>query len=131
MPIYQVSVTTSAITLTDVREYIYGGDSVKTMIDSFSTQLAAKPSSLSDITGTLAIAKGGTGATTAAAARTALGAAAASHTHAVADITGTLPISKGGTGATTASAALTNLGVIYSATQPTYQAGAIWLKPVE
>lgn len=60
---------------------------------------------------TIAIGKGGTGATTAAQARTNLGAAAASHTHAVADITGTLPVSKGGTGATTAYTALQALGI--------------------
>lgn len=60
---------------------------------------------------TVAVAKGGTGATTAAQALTNLGAAAASHTHAVADITGTLPVSKGGTGATSAYAALQSLGI--------------------
>lgn len=37
----------------------------------------------------------------------------------------------GGTGAATAAQALKNLGVIYSETEPTYQEGAIWLKPVE
>ena len=37
--------------------------------------------------GTLPVARGGTGATTAAAARTALGAAAASHTHPISDVT--------------------------------------------
>lgn len=60
---------------------------------------------------TVAVAKGGTGATTAEQALTNLGAAPASHTHAVADITGTLPVSQGGTGATTAYAALQALGV--------------------
>lgn len=39
------------------------------------------------VTGTVAVANGGTGATTAAAARTALGAAATSHTHGAADTT--------------------------------------------
>ena len=58
--------------------------------------------------------------------------AAANHTHALdsASITGILPISKGGTNANTAAQALANLGIIYSATEPTYQAGAIWLQPV-
>lgn len=60
---------------------------------------------------TVEVARGGTGATTAEQARTNLGAAAASHTHAVSDITGTLPVSKGGTGATSAYAALQALGV--------------------
>lgn len=49
--------------------------------------------------GTLAIAHGGTGAASASAARTALGAAAASHTHSTTDITsGTLDVARGGTG---------------------------------
>ena len=60
---------------------------------------------------TVTVAKGGTGATTAAQALTNLGAAPASHTHAVGDITGTLPVSQGGTGATTAYAALQALGI--------------------
>lgn len=69
--------------------------------------------------GTLPIARGGTGATSAADARTQLGAAAASHTHGAGDIASgtlgsdrlpTVPVSKGGTGATTAAAALTALG---------------------
>lgn len=42
-----------------------------------------------------------------------------------------LTIGSGGTGASNAADALKNLGVIYSADEPTYQAGAIWLKPVE
>lgn len=65
------------------------------------------------------VANGGTGATTAANARTNLGvtpanigAAAATHKHSAADITsGTLPIARGGTGATTAANARTNLGI--------------------
>ena len=40
------------------------------------------------VTGTLAIANGGTGATSAAAARTALGAAASSHVHSASQVTG-------------------------------------------
>ena len=54
------------------------------------------------ITGTLAIANGGTGATTAANARTNLGAAASSHNHSAANITsGTLSVARGGTGRST------------------------------
>ena len=71
----------------------------------------------------------GAGGVTAAVAGTDY--AAASHTHdASAIVSGTLPINRGGTNATTAAQALANLGVIYSATEPTYQAGAIWLQPV-
>ena len=75
----------------------------------------------SDLSGTLPISKGGTGKTTAADARSALGitpanigAAASSHSHAVGDITGTLPIANGGTGATNAATALKNLGAMSS-----------------
>lgn len=61
--------------------------------------------------GTLPIAQGGTGATSAANARKNLGAASSSHTHGAEDITGTLGIAHGGTGATTAAAARTNLDI--------------------
>ena len=72
--------------------------------------------------GTLPIARGGTGATSASAARTALGitpanigAAATSHNHSASGITsGTLPIARGGTGATTAADARNNLGAAAS-----------------
>ena len=53
----------------------------------------------------LPIANGGTGAKTAAAARTSLGVAAASHNHAADNITsGTLPVGRGGTGVTSSAA---------------------------
>jgi hypothetical protein len=72
---------------------------------------------VADLVGTVAIAQGGTGATTAAAARAALDAAQASD---AASITGgtlnsarlpTVPISKGGTGATTKALAREALGI--------------------
>ena len=65
-----------------------------------------------EITGTLAIEQGGTGATSASQALTNLGAAHVGHLHQLSGmgITGTLPITKGGTGATSASSALSNLG---------------------
>lgn len=93
------------------------------------------------LTDTLPISLGGTGATTAAGARTNLGitpanigAAASSHTHSY------LPLS-GGTisGSLAVSGNITSNGysvytaggnVIYSSTQPTGSAGMIWLKPV-
>lgn len=65
----------------------------------------------SDITsGVIPLDRGGTGATSAADARSKLGAAASSHTHGAGDITGTLAIAHGGTGATTAANARNNLG---------------------
>lgn len=93
----------------------------------------------------LTIAQGGTGATSAASALAALGAAAASHTHTLAalgaaaashshalnDLTGPLSISKGGTGAIAAKAALNNLGVFYADTLPASGTdGQICLVPV-
>ena len=83
--------------------------------------------SFSDISGTVTtsqlptvpINKGGTGATTAATARSNLGitpgnigAAASSHNHSASNITsGTLPLTRGGTGATSASGA--NGSIVY------------------
>ena len=71
--------------------------------------------SSSRVTGTLPLSKGGTGATTAAAARTKLGLGTLATKSAAgldgSDVTGTLPLSKGGTGATTAAAARTKLGL--------------------
>lgn len=67
----------------------------------------------SDInSGTLPVARGGTGGSTAEAARSNLGAAAASHEHNASDINaGTLPIERGGTGADTVEGVLENLGI--------------------
>ena len=92
-----------------------------------SNKLAVKLDA-SSITGTLAISDGGTGATTAAAARTALNVDEAGTDNStnvtLASVTGnyltlsgqqitagTVPVSLGGTGATTAAAARTALGV--------------------
>ncbi len=62
----------------------------------------------------VSIADGGTGATTSAAALSALGAAASGHKHSAADITsGTLPVARGGTGGTSAAAARQSLKVPY------------------
>ena len=64
----------------------------------------------SDRLPTVPVAKGGTGATTAAAALTNLGAAAASHNHAASAITsGTLAVARGGTGVTSNPSMLVDL----------------------
>ena len=73
-----------------------------------------------NVTGTVAIANGGTGATTASAARTALGlgtistqdASNVAITGGSISLTTALPIASGGTGAITAAAARTNLSVV-------------------
>ena len=70
--------------------------------------------------GTLPLAQGGTGATSAAKARENIGAASSSHTHGAGDITGTLGIAHGGTGATTADAAIKNLGAAASSHTHSY-----------
>lgn len=66
-------------------------------------------------TGTLPLSKGGTGAATAAGARTALGLGALATKGSVSlagnDVSGTLPVAKGGTGVTTLAALLTAMGV--------------------
>ena len=66
------------------------------------------PVDLSNVTGTLGVANGGTGATTAEAARTALGLGD------IATQNTPLPVANGGTGATDAANARTNLGAAAS-----------------
>lgn len=130
-----------------VWEYYNGSDWV-----SLSTMNLAS----SQVTGTLPISKGGTGATSDAAARAGLsvpsvaemnaalanyttttdlntalsGKANSSHTHAADDITsGTLPLTRGGTGATTVNGVRqTALDIWVQSTQPAYAAGRIWIK---
>ena len=66
----------------------------------------------SDLSETIPVNKGGTGATDAAGARANLGAAASSHTHPQSDISDTVSVGKGGTGKTshTSNAVLTGNG---------------------
>ena len=75
---------------------------------------------LENLEGTLPISKGGTGATSAAAARTNIQAAKNVHKHNASDIDSgtlssdrfpTIPITKGGTGAADSSKARENLGI--------------------
>ena len=97
---------------------ITNGDSINTALKKLENKINNISSGGTEIELPLSIANGGTGATSASAARTALGitpanigAAASSHNHSAANITsGTLTIARGGTGATTASAARTALG---------------------
>ena len=97
--------------------------------------------SANTLNNTLSIEKGGTGATTAADARTNLeitpaniGAAASSHTHSYLPLSGgTISGSIAVTGNVTSngkSVYTAGGNVIYSSTQPTGSTGMIWLKPV-
>lgn len=122
------TVITNSITSSNVNISSYPTNTVTGNItngDSINTALKKLENKINNISGSgggidlpLSIANGGTGATTASAARTALGitpanigAAASSHNHSASNITsGTLTIARGGTGATSASAARTNLG---------------------
>lgn len=88
--------------------------------------------SSSRVTGTLPLSKGGTGATTAAAARTKLGLGALATKSAVgldgSDVTGTLPLSKGGTGQTTITGILSALGITDYITAHGETNGFTWRK---
>lgn len=79
----------------------------------FGTRVTGNVPLASRVSGTLPIANGGTGATTAAAAWTALGGGSIGKLNSVsltANVSGTLPIANGGTNSTTAAAAWTALG---------------------
>jgi hypothetical protein len=79
------------------------------------------------LTNPLGVAYGGTGGTTAATARTGLGAAASGANSDITSLTGlttALSITQGGTGGITAAAARTNLGLGTSATVNTGTSGA-------
>lgn len=112
--------------------------------------------SASDITsGTLSLARGGTGGTTAATARTSLdvysqaeadallaakatttalnsglaGKSDTNHTHPAGDITsGTLSVARGGTGVTSLTALLQALNIYVQTSQPAYAANRVWIK---
>ena len=77
------------------------------------------------VSGTISIARGGTGASTAAAALKNLGAAAADHTHENSGLGSDviIPIEQGGTNATDAEGALANLGA--APVEHTHSAGEI------
>ena len=86
----------------------------------------------SRVTGTLPLSKGGTGATTAAAARTKLGLGTLATKSAVgldgSDVTDTLPVSKGGTGKTTIAGILSALGISDYITAQGETNGFTWRK---
>lgn len=81
-----------------------GDYSVSQITGAASSGANSDITSLSGLTTALSVEQGGTGATTAADARTSLGLGSVASEN-------ILPITKGGTGATTAGAARTNLGL--------------------
>lgn len=112
-------------------------DAIKRMNSKRDALLAVEGGSattnLNNVTGTLAIASGGTGATDAATARANLDAAAATHTHDYAASNHThTPASIGAAASTHTHSEYYPISYfIYSSTQPTgTAAGQIWLKPV-
>jgi hypothetical protein len=88
---------------------------------TFSNQIQGSVSGTStNVTGVVGISNGGTGSTTSAGARTALGAASSGANSDITSLSGlTTPLSvgQGGTGATTAAGARTSLGLGSAATQ--------------
>mgnify|MGYP003318295348 CR=1 FL=1 len=104
-----------AADVAEIRRYLFRlTDTINRELDALSADIADKLKGFereekqdSSPEGVIPIDSGGTGATTAQAARTNLGAAAASHNHSATDITsGTLPAARGGTGAGSVTAAL-------------------------
>lgn len=153
IPLYRITQANNVLTLTDVRTFTYNSVEMNNQIAAMSAQFAGKSDvghkhSGADITsGVVPITYGGTGATTAANARTNLGITPANigaatsnhnhsgtyapytHYHSAANITsGVLPIARGGTGADNAPTALENLGIVFSSTEPAEY--VIWLKPI-
>lgn len=147
IPLYSCLVVNgSTITLEDERVFTYSASAVQAAIADLISGKAntSHTHTGSSLSTPVPISRGGTGASTATAALSALGAARSGHTHDGSVLTGTVPVAKGGTGATSAAQALTNLGAaatvhthlptncgfIYSETQPEDVAvGSVWLKP--
>jgi hypothetical protein len=132
---------------TPAEEIALGVDTAKKAVELWLGGSWIELTTLANMSGTLAIGKGGTGATSASAARAALGAAASSHTHDWSQITGepstyppsshnhsadditsgALPPEHGGTGATTVKAALQALGIYVQPTAPAHKKGRVWI----
>lgn len=143
-----LSLVASAVKLATTRNLAFTGDATGTLSfdgsGDVSTALTLSPTGVTAGTFTrvtvdakgrvtagqasaLAVANGGTGSTSAANARTALGAAASGANSDITSITAlstALSLSQGGTGATSASAARTSLGLGTAAVANTGTSGA-------
>jgi microcystin-dependent protein len=119
-PRFNADNTVSALNAADFRTAIgagTGGGSVTSVTGTSPISVATGTSTPVISLGTVPVANGGTGATTAAAARTGLGAAASGANSDITSLTGLstdLSVAQGGTGASTAAAARTNLAAAAS-----------------
>lgn len=131
---YFTGASTAAVTpLTALARTLLSGASTAAMQGTLGLGSLATLNSVSlttNVTGTLPLANGGTGAVDAAGARTALGLgslATLSSVSLTTNVTGTLPVAQGGTGATDAATARANLGITSPANATTSAAGVVQL----
>lgn len=110
------TLTATNITLTGTLDSGLGAGVVKSNASGVFS--ASAVSLTADVSGVLPVANGGTGSTTAGAALTALGAAAASHTHTSSQITDRTT-QMYGAGVTNLGSLSTNVRVWIQATEPT------------
>lgn len=132
---------------TPSEEIALGVDTSSKRIEIYAGAAWANLFDFANIAGTLGISQGGTGATTAAGARAAIGAAAEGHTHSWAEVTGkpatfapsahthdadditagTLAVARGGTGVTTLKNLRNALDIYVQPSAPGHKAGRVWI----
>lgn len=138
-PEFSASLSSLGITATaEELNYIAGvTSSVQEQLDSKAA--ASHDHAAGDITsGTLAIARGGTGMTSNPSMLVNLGSTSAASVFTASPrpgVTGTLAVARGGTGATSAASARSNLGaaasdiVVVQSSQPSSSTCKLWIKP--